>query len=66
MPSWLTRGRGSLLQTDNSKGTVASNYRPTTCLLLMWKLLTDVITDQIYAHLEEVVTRRAERVQERF
>ena len=65
MPGWLTRGRGSLLQTDKSKGTVASNYRPTTCLLLMWKLLTDVIADQIYAHLE-VVTRRAERVQERF
>ena len=59
VPSWLTRGRTSLLQKDKSKGNVASNYRPITCLPLMWKLLTGVIADQI-------VTRRAERVQERF
>ena len=50
VPSWLTRGRTSLLQKDKSKGNVASNYRPITCLPLMWKLLTGVIADQIYAH----------------
>ena len=33
--SWLTRGRTSLLQKDKSKGNVASNYRPITCLPLM-------------------------------
>ena len=53
MPSWLTRGRTSLLQKDKSKGNVASNYRPITCLSLMWKLLTGVIADQIYAHLDQ-------------
>ena len=53
MPSWLTRGRTSLLQKDKCKGNVANNYRPTTCLPLMWKLLTGVIADQIYAHFEE-------------
>ena len=52
-PSWLTRGRTSLLQKDKSKGIVASNYRPITCLPLMWKLLTGVIADQIYAHLDQ-------------
>ena len=52
-PSWLTRGRTSLLQKDKSKGNVASNYRPMTCLPLMWKLLTGVIADQIYAHLDQ-------------
>ena len=31
----------------------ASNYRPITCLALMWKLLTGVIADQIYAHLHQ-------------
>ena len=51
--SWLTRGRTSLLQKDKSKGNVTSNYRPLTCLPLMWKLLTGVIADQIYAHLEQ-------------
>ena len=53
VPSWLTRGRTSLLQKDKSKGNVASNYRPITCLPLMWKLLTGVTADQIYAHLDQ-------------
>ena len=53
VPSWLTRGRTSLLQKDKSKGNVASNYRPITCLPLMWKLLTGVIANQIYAHLDQ-------------
>ena len=67
LPSWVTRGRTLLLQKDKSKGDVGSNYRPITCLPLMWKLLTGVIAGQTYTHLDqEVVTRRAERVQERF
>ena len=53
VPSWLTRGRTSLLQKDKSKDNVASNYRPITCLPLIWKLLTGVIADQIYAHLDQ-------------
>ena len=53
LPSWLTRGRVSLLQKAKSKGNVASDYRPIACLPLMWKLLTDVIADQIYAHLDQ-------------
>ena len=39
-------------QKDKSKGNVASNYRPITYLPLMWKLLTGVIADQIYTHLD--------------
>ena len=50
VPSWLTRGRTSLLQKYKNKGNVASSYRPITCLPLMWKLWTGVISDQIYAH----------------
>ena len=53
VPSWLARGRTSLLQKDKSKGNIASNYRPLTCLPSMWKLLTGVIADQIYAHLDQ-------------
>ena len=53
VPSWLIRGRTSLSQKDKSKGNVASNYRPITCLPLMWKLLTGVIADQIYAQLDQ-------------
>ena len=48
----MTRGRTSSLQKDKSKSNVASNYRHITCLPLMWKLLTGLIADQIYAHLD--------------
>ena len=54
VPGWLTTGRTSLLQKNKSKGNVASNYRRITCLPLMWKLLTGVIEDHIYAHLDQV------------
>ena len=53
IPSWLTRGRISLLQKDKRKANVASTYRPITCLPLTWKLLTCIIADQIYAHLDQ-------------
>ena len=68
VPSWLTRGRTSLLQKDKSKGNVASNYRPITCLPLMWKLLACVIADQIYAHLDQetLLPEEQKKVQERF
>ena len=52
VPSWLTRGRTSLLQKDKSKGNVGSNYRPISCFQLMWMLFTGVIGDQIDAHLD--------------
>ena len=53
MPSWLTSGRTALLQKDKSKGNIASKYRPITCLPSMWKLLSGVIADQIYGHLDQ-------------
>ena len=53
MPSWLTRGRTALLQKYKSKGNIASNYRPLTCLPLMWKLLSGIIADQIYGHSDQ-------------
>ena len=40
------------MQKDKSKGNIASNYRPITCLPLMWKLLLGVIVDQIYGHFD--------------
>ena len=30
-----------------------SNFRPITCLPLKWKLLTGIVADEIYNHLEE-------------
>ena len=42
-----------MLQKDNGKRNVTSIYRPITCLPLMQKLLTGVIADQIYEHLDQ-------------
>ena len=49
----MTKGRTVLIQKDSAKGTVASNYRPITCLPLMWKLLTGIFADKIYDHLKD-------------
>ena len=51
-PLWMAKGRAFFIQKDKSKGTVASNYRPITCLPLAWKLLTGIFSDEIYRYLE--------------
>ena len=51
-PIWMTKGRTVLIQKDKDKERDASNYRPITCLPLMWKLLTGMIADQMYNYLE--------------
>ena len=51
-PAWMTKGKTVLIQKDKSKGTFASNYRPIICLPLCWKILTALLTDEIYAFLE--------------
>ena len=53
MPTWMTKGRTVLIQKDRSKGRDASNYQPMTCLPLCWKLLTGLLSDEIYLFLEE-------------
>ena len=37
---------------DKEKGPMVSNFRPITCLPLMWKLLTSVLANAMYEHLE--------------
>ena len=53
VPDWMTTGRTVLLLKDKSKGKEVSNYRPITCLPLMWKLITGMVADEIYNHLKE-------------
>ena len=55
-PEWMATGRTALVQEDKSKGIVASNYRPITCLPIMWKLLTGIISERLYNYLEETDT----------
>ena len=44
----MTKGKTTLIQNDPSKGTVTNNYRPITCLTMMWKILIAHIREKIY------------------
>ena len=48
VPVWMTEGRTTLIQKDPNKGTAPNNYRPITCLQMMWKILTAQIWEEIY------------------
>ena len=48
IPQWITLGKTVLCQKDPSKGNAVDNYRPISCLSLMWKLMTETIAESIY------------------
>ena len=43
VPEWLTKGRTVLVVKVKGKGGDVSNFRPITCLPLMWKLFTGML-----------------------
>ena len=51
-PAWATYGRTVLCQKDPRKGNAVENYRPITCLPLLWKRLTGMIAEETYNYLE--------------
>ena len=51
-PTWMTRGRACLILKDVTKGSDITNFRPITCLPLMWKVLTGIVSESLYRHLE--------------
>ena len=52
VPEWIVKRRTVLIQKDTMKGTQADNYCPITCLPIMWKLLTGIMGEKLYQHLE--------------
>ena len=52
LPNWITYGRTELCQKDPAKGSEVGNYRPITCLHIMWKLFTGMIAEEMYTYLE--------------
>ena len=52
IPSSMTYGRTVLCQQDPVKGNAVVNFRPITCLLLMWKLFTGIISEDMYCFME--------------
>ena len=43
----MTKGKTALIQKDPLKGAATNNYRPTTCLPMMWKILRTQIWEEI-------------------
>ena len=52
LPDWMTIGKTVLCQKDPAKGSAIDNYRPLSCLPLMWKLMTGMLAEKMYSYLE--------------
>ena len=58
----VVEGKTILVMKDSKKGTEVGNYKPIACLNLIWKLLTGIISDKTFDHLEEnKLTRQTKR-----
>ena len=53
VPTWMTKGKRTLIQKDPEKENAANKYCPIAYLPLMWKLLTIVFAEKVYAQLSE-------------
>ena len=51
IPQWMNLGRTVLCVKDRTRGNAVDNFRPITCLPLMWKLFTGIISDNLYEYL---------------
>ena len=49
----MTYGKTVLCLKDPEKGSAVDNYRPISCLPLMWKLLTGILTNEMYEFIEK-------------
>ena len=45
---WMTKGKTTLIQKDPRKWTAPNNYRPMSCLPIMWKILIAQIWENKY------------------
>ena len=53
LPGWMTYGKTVLCLKDPEKGSAVDNYRPISCLPLMWKLLTGILGNEIYEFIDK-------------
>ena len=52
LPDWMTFGKTVLYEKDPAKGSAVDNYRPISCLPLMWKLMAGMLAEKMYSDLE--------------
>lgn len=50
----LVAGRTVLIIKNLAKGNVLENFRPITCLSMVWKFLTSIVRFVLYRHLSTV------------
>ena len=60
VPECITKGKTILIQKDLLKGTTPNNYRPITCLPMMWKILTAQIRDLLLINKPQTLPREIE------
>ena len=48
IPKWMTKGKTNLIKKCPPPKNASTNYRFITCLLMIWKILTAQIREQIY------------------
>ena len=53
IPNWMVESRTVLIQKDATKGNAVGNYRPIACWNLLWKLMTGIINEKNYDHLNQ-------------
>ena len=53
VPSWMVTGKTILCVKELGKGNAVANFRPITCFPLLWKLLTEILAQELYEHLEQ-------------
>lgn len=49
------KGTGSTYTKNKAKGNIRNNYRPITCLPLVWNLLAGVMADEMHEYLERKI-----------
>ena len=53
LPKWVVTGKSLLFIKVIQKRNLVSNFRPITCLPIIWKLLTGILAEELYEHLEK-------------
>ena len=53
LPKWMVTGNTLPCIKEIQKGNLLSNFRPITHLPLIWNLLTGILAEELYEHLEK-------------
>ena len=55
LPKWMIIGKTLLCVKGIKKGSLVSNFRPFTCLPLIWMLIKDILAEELYRTLKKQI-----------